>query len=40
MKQAAQIGHQAQMPVYIHFGQLWPLSNTGANGVDPDTILA
>lgn len=40
MKQAAQIGQQAQMPVYIHFGQLWPLSNTGANGVDPDTILA
>lgn len=39
MKQAAQIGEQAALPVYIHFGQLWPLPETGANGVDPDTIL-
>lgn len=39
MRQAAQIGEQAALPVYIHFGQLWPLPETGANGVDPDTIL-
>lgn len=39
MKQAAQIGEQADLPVYIHFGQLWPLPETGDNGVDPDTIL-
>jgi dihydroorotase len=25
--------------VYIHFGQLWALPESGANGVDPDTIL-
>ncbi len=40
MRQAAEIGRQAAMPVYIHFGQLWPLPASGANGVDPDTILA
>ena len=36
---AAEIGRRADIPVYIHFGQLWPLPETGANGVDPDTIL-
>lgn len=40
MKQAAEIGKQASLPAYIHFGQLWPLPENGANGVDPDTILA
>ena len=40
MRQAAEIGRQAAMPLYIHFGQLWPLPASGANGVDPDTILA
>ena len=39
MKQAAEIGKKAEMPVYIHFGQLWGLPDSGANGVDPDTIL-
>ena len=28
-----------QLPVYIHFGQLWPLPYTGAQGVEPDAIL-
>src|SRR4051812_9700397 len=36
---AAEIGRQANLPVYIHFGQLWGLPDSGANGVDPDTIL-
>ena len=39
MRQAAEIGRQADLPVYIHFGQLWPLPESGANGVDADTIL-
>jgi dihydroorotase len=39
IKLAAEIGRRADIPVYIHFGQLWPLPESGANGVDPDTIL-
>jgi len=39
MKLSAQIGKKAGLPVYIHFGQLWPLPEEGANGVDADTIL-
>jgi dihydroorotase len=37
---SAEIARRADMPLYIHFGQLWPLPEEGANGVDPDTILA
>jgi dihydroorotase len=40
IKLAAEIGRQADLPLYIHFGQLWPLPAIGSNGVDPDTILA
>jgi dihydroorotase len=36
---AAQIGQETQLPVYVHFGQLWPLPDTGDKGVDPDGIL-
>ncbi len=36
---AARIGQETQLPVYVHFGQLWPLPDTGANGVEPDGIL-
>ncbi len=36
---SAEIGKKANLPVYIHFGQLWPLPAEGTNGVDPDTIL-
>jgi hypothetical protein len=32
-------GAEADLPVYIHFGQLWGLPEAGANGVDPDSIL-
>jgi dihydroorotase len=39
IKKAAEIGRQANLPVYIHFGQLWGLPESGPNGVDPDTIL-
>src|SRR5206468_11914820 len=39
MKLSAEIAKQANLPVYIHFGQLWGLPDSGANGVDPDTIL-
>jgi dihydroorotase len=40
MRQAAEIARRADMPLYIHFGQLWPLPAHGDAGVDPDTILA
>src|SRR4051794_37870766 len=30
---AAEIGRQANLPVYIHFGQLWGLPESGDNGV-------
>lgn len=40
MRQAAEIARRAEMPLYIHFGQLWPLPAEGANGVDADAILA
>jgi dihydroorotase len=39
IKLGAEIGKRANLPVYIHFGQLWALPESGANGVDPDTIL-
>jgi dihydroorotase len=39
MQLAARIGQEADLPVYVHFGQLWPLPDTGANDVDPDGIL-
>lgn len=40
IRQSAEIARRADMPLYIHFGQLWPLPAEGDNGVDPDTILA
>ena len=40
MRQAAEIARRAEMPLYIHFGQLWPLPAEGANGIDADAILA
>lgn len=39
MELAAEIGREADLPVYIHFGQLWGLPITGMNGEDPDTIV-
>jgi dihydroorotase len=40
MRKSAEIARRADMPLYIHFGQLWPLPEEGTNGVDADTILA
>lgn len=39
MRMAAEIGREADLPVYIHFGQLWALPREGGNSVDPDTIV-
>jgi dihydroorotase len=39
MQSAARIGREAGLPVYLHFGQLWPLPHQGGMPVDPDTIL-
>jgi dihydroorotase len=38
MRLAARIGREADLPVYVHFGQLWPLPGDGRE-VDPDSIL-
>ena len=40
IEMAAEIGKQAELPVYVHFGQLWGLPESGTNGEDVDTILA
>ncbi len=39
MQRAAQIGEAADLPVYVHFGQLWPLPESGPGDVMPDEIL-
>ncbi len=39
MRLAARIGVEADLPLYIHFGQLWSLPETGAGPVDADHIL-
>ncbi len=39
IKAAAEIGRRTGLPVYIHFGQLWPLPHQGGRTVDPDSIL-
>lgn len=39
MEMASKIGREADLPVYVHFGQLWALPSEGANGVDADTIV-
>jgi dihydroorotase len=36
---SAEIARRANLPLYIHFGQLWALPESGPNGVDPDAIL-
>ena len=35
---AKEISRQTHLPLYIHFGQLWPLPEGGAE-IDPDSIL-
>jgi dihydroorotase len=39
MKIAAQIGRDAQLPLYIHFGQLWPKPSQGGREVEADSIF-
>ncbi|KAA6117351.1 amidohydrolase/deacetylase family metallohydrolase [Cupriavidus sp. H18C1] len=39
MRASAEIGRQAALPVYVHFGQLWPMPGHPEHEVDPDTIL-
>jgi hypothetical protein len=39
LEMAAEIGKRTDLPVYVHFGQLWGLPESGTNGEDVDTIL-
>jgi dihydroorotase len=39
MRSAAEIARRAALPLYLHFGQLWPLPHQGGLPVDPDSIL-
>lgn len=39
MKKAARVGEQTGLPLYIHFGQLWPEPESGGRHVDPDSIF-
>lgn len=39
MKIAARIGREANLPLYIHFGQLWPLPEVRTRIVDPDSVF-
>ncbi len=39
MRIASQIGREAALPVYIHFGQLWPKPEQGGLPVNPDSIF-
>lgn len=39
MRLATRIGREAELPVYIHFGQLWPKPEAGALAVNPDSIF-
>ena len=39
IEMASEIGRQTKLPVYVHFGQLWGLPESGTNGEDVDTIL-
>src|SRR6266705_6051377 len=39
LEMSAEIGRKTGLPLYVHFGQLWGLPRSGANGEDADTIL-
>ncbi len=39
LQMSAEIGRKTNLPLYVHFGQLWGLPRSGANGEDADTIL-
>jgi len=39
IEKSAAIAREADIPLYIHFGQLWELPPEGARGIDADTII-
>jgi dihydroorotase len=39
LEMSAEIGRRADLPLYVHFGTLWGVPESGANGEDADTIL-
>lgn len=39
LEMSAEIGRRAKLPLYVHFGTLWGLPDSGANGEDADTIM-
>ncbi len=39
LRRSAEIAREADLPLYVHFGQLWPLPESGAGGADADAIL-
>jgi dihydroorotase len=39
LRLSAEIAREADLPLYVHFGQLWPLPKSGAGDADPDAIL-
>jgi dihydroorotase len=39
LEMSAEIGRRTDLPLYVHFGTLWGLPESGANGEDADTIL-
>ncbi len=39
MRLAARMGRETGLPLYIHFGQLWPQPEQGGRPVDPDSIF-
>jgi dihydroorotase len=39
LEMSAEIGRKTSLPLYVHFGQIWGLPKSGANGEDADTII-
>jgi dihydroorotase len=39
LRLSAEIAREADLPLYVHFGQLWPLPQSGRGDADPDAIL-
>jgi dihydroorotase len=39
LRLSAEIAREADLPLYVHFGQLWPLPEADAGGADADAIL-
>jgi len=39
LRLGAEIAREADLPLYVHFGQLWPLPKSRGSDPDPDSIL-